>query len=70
MREDGARTLLTVLVYLNGDVEGGATRFPDARISVAPVAGRACVFPHLLSHEGVVVQRGTKYALRTNVVFA
>jgi prolyl 4-hydroxylase len=70
-RDDGARTLLTVLVYLNGgaDVEGGATHFPDARFSVAPATGRACVFPHLLLHEGAVVERGTKYALRTNVVF-
>lgn len=70
VQDDGARTLLTVLVYLNGDVVGGATRFPDVDISVAPVAGRACVFPHLLLHEGVVVDRGIKYALRTNVLFS
>jgi prolyl 4-hydroxylase len=69
-RADGARTLLTVLVYLNDDIEGGATRFPDADVAIAPATGRACVFPHLLLHEGAVVARGTKYALRTNVVFA
>jgi prolyl 4-hydroxylase len=70
VRDDGARTLLTVLVYLNGDVDGGATRFPEAQLDVQPVAGRVCIFPHVLLHEGAVVERGTKYALRTNVVFA
>lgn len=71
--DDGSRTLLTVLVYLNGDVVGGATRFNTGagRIDeVVPAAGRACVFLHLLEHEGSPVVSGTKYVVRTNVVFS
>lgn len=68
--DDGTRTLLTVLVYLNDDVDGGETRFPDDNFGVSPRVGRVCVFPHDVRHEGVVVTRGTKYALRTNVFFA
>ncbi len=73
--DDGARTLVTVLVYLNGgeagkELVGGQTRFSDLGIEVTPARGRACLFPHVLPHEGVVVEAGTKYLLRTNVLFA
>ena len=63
-------TLLTVLVYLNEGFEGGATRFQEhLEAVVVPVAGRAAVFQHKIRHEGEAVGSGTKYALRTDVLY-
>ncbi len=64
-------TLLTVLVYLNEGFEGGATRFCEqVEAVVDPVVGRAAVFQHKIRHEGEPVRTGTKYALRTDVLYA
>ena len=64
-------TLHTVLIYFNGDFEGGETRFTeqvdDQRIT--PKAGLAAIFQHKIRHEGCPVIRGSKYALRTDVIF-
>lgn len=59
----------TVLMYLNDDFEGGATDFPLARCSVAPVKGMAAVFTSMKDgqiikeskHAGMPVARGTKW---------
>jgi hypothetical protein len=48
--------------------EGGATQFRWE--TVQPQAGMALVFPHRLSHQGTTVTRGTKYVLRTDVMYA
>ncbi|GLC32956.1 hypothetical protein PLESTB_000387000 [Pleodorina starrii] len=75
---------LTFLVYLNEDFEGGSTTFytPAApgsgccleAHSVKPVAGNILVFPHgdtlgSLVHEGSAVTRGSKYVIRTEVLY-
>lgn len=66
-RPDGsARSLWTLIVYLNGDCEGGETRILGE--DVRPVTGRAVAFPHHLYHEGREVRAGRKYALRTDVM--
>eukprot|EP00931_Biecheleriopsis_adriatica_P072758 TRINITY_DN47170_c0_g1_i1.p1 TRINITY_DN47170_c0_g1~~TRINITY_DN47170_c0_g1_i1.p1 ORF type:complete len:696 (+),score=167.85 TRINITY_DN47170_c0_g1_i1:44-2089(+) len=80
----GTRSKLTFIVYLNDDCEGGCTTFfvpnpgeegtLDAR-PVQPRMGSATVFPHgdtgvPLLHEGSSVTSGTKYLLRTDVVYA
>ena len=63
-------SLLTVLVYLNDDFEGGETRFMEQiEQTVTPAAGSAIVFQHKVRHEGCPVRRGTKYALRTDVMY-
>lgn len=63
-------TLLTVLVYLNGGFEGGSTRFHEQLSDVVvPVPGRAAVFQHKVRHEGEPVEAGTKYALRTDILY-
>lgn len=63
-------TLHTVLVYFNADFEGGETRFiePVAEL-VVPMAGRVAIFQHKLRHEGCPVRSGTKYAMRTDVIY-
>ncbi|GFR47192.1 hypothetical protein Agub_g8784 [Astrephomene gubernaculifera] len=75
---------LTFLVYLNDDFEGGATTFYTPAPagsgacleahSVKPVAGNISVFPHgdtlgSLVHEGAAVTRGSKYVIRTEVLY-
>ncbi|GIL75923.1 hypothetical protein Vretimale_5604 [Volvox reticuliferus] len=75
---------LTFLVYLNDDFEGGATTFYTPAQqgsgccleahSVRPVAGNILVFPHgdtqgSLVHEGSAVTRGSKYVIRTEVLY-
>lgn len=66
---DGDRSLLTFMVYLNGDVEGGETDFPELSLRFSPVAGRGLFFQHRVLHAGRRVLRGTKYVLRSDVVY-
>ncbi|MFP5392969.1 MAG: prolyl hydroxylase family protein [Gammaproteobacteria bacterium] len=58
---------LTFLIYLNDDFEGGATEF--RRDVIEPRAGSALVFPHKLTHQGREIISGTKYVLRTDVMY-
>jgi len=40
------------------------------RFAVRPPVGSAVVFDHLLLHEGAEVTRGTKYAVRSDLIYA
>lgn len=60
-------SLLTFMVYLNADFEGGSTDFGWERVQ--PAQGTALVFPHRLRHQGSVVTGGVKYVLRTDVMY-
>nr|WP_315204865.1 2OG-Fe(II) oxygenase [uncultured Albidiferax sp.] len=63
-------SLLTALVYLNEDFKGGETRFMEQVESViTPTTGSAVFFQHKVRHEGCEVLEGTKYALRTDVMY-
>ena len=63
-------TLLTVLVYLNDDFEGGETRFMEqVEAEIAPKPGRVAIFQHKIRHEGCEVIRGRKYAMRSDVIY-
>lgn len=68
----------TVMIYLNNgggaDFEGGATLFhardaSNQTTTVVPQAGSVLVFDHNLYHEGEKVRSGTKYAIRTDMMF-
>ena len=63
-------TLHTVLAYFNDDFEGGETVFQEQldRV-VAPRAGMVAIFQHKLRHEGRPVLRGSKYAMRSDVIY-
>lgn len=70
-------SFFTVMLYLNGELEGGATNFlqsPDEGgalvTAVQPEAGMAIVFPHYLFHEGEVLRAGHKYIFRTDLMYA
>jgi hypothetical protein len=63
-------TLYTVLVYFNDDFEGGETRFCDELDeTIVPRRGLTAIFQHKLRHEGCPVRRGTKYAMRSDVLY-
>lgn len=76
------RSRLTMLLYLNDNFEGGHTTFfvPSATVGVLntqaiiPRMGCITFFPHgdtnaSLLHEGSAVEKGTKYILRTDVLY-
>lgn len=62
-------SLLTFMVYLNEEFEGGATKFLDLGIDVKPKTGLALFFQHSLLHEGSLVHEGVKYVLRTDIMY-
>jgi hypothetical protein len=72
------RSAYTFMLYLNGDVAGGATEFhlrtygrvrdDDPVIRVQPEPGKALVFPHHVLHRGAPVAAGRKYVMRTDVM--
>jgi prolyl 4-hydroxylase len=63
-------TLLSVLVYLNGNFQGGETRFMEQiERLVIPKPGLVAIFQHKIRHEGCTVIQGTKYAMRTDVIY-
>ncbi len=77
-------TYFTLLIYLNTengkDLQGGATNFYRGKnvkraklvLSFAPCRGVALVhehFPSCMLHEGEEVRHGTKYLMRTDVVY-
>ncbi|KAK3842549.1 MAG: hypothetical protein J3R72DRAFT_367921 [Linnemannia gamsii] len=66
----------TVLIYLNGerdsDLLGGETVFYPKGVAVKPERGLLLVHKHgdeCMLHEALIVQRGFKYVLRTDVVY-
>lgn len=66
---DGRRSLLTFMVYLNEGFEGGTTTFPEQKQVVVPRTGMALLFQHMLLHSGERVVSGTKYVLRSDILF-
>jgi prolyl 4-hydroxylase len=60
-------SLLTFLIYLNADFEGGDTQFRWE--TVRPQEGMLLVFPHKQSHQGAEISAGTKYVLRSDVMY-
>lgn len=79
------KSFLTVHLYLNGggqdddgeEIKGGATRFgvdfenpKEDKVDVDPKQGSVLIFQQRdMYHEGVEVQKGTKYTLRTDVIY-
>lgn len=67
--EGGAQSLLTLVVYLNDDFEGGETEFPELGRTIVPRRGSALLFQHRVLHIASRVQRGEKLVLRTDLVY-
>jgi hypothetical protein len=67
--DERTRSLLTFMVYLNDDFEGGATEFVDFKRIIVPKPGMALLFQHMVNHAGNRVTAGTKYVLRSDVLY-
>jgi prolyl 4-hydroxylase len=67
IRNNKEASYFTFMIYLNDNFTGGATTFKD--IVVKPKQGTALVFYHYLEHEGSEVTEGTKYVLRSDIMF-
>ena len=76
------QSLMTVMVYLNEDFDGGETRFFDEsqrhyeaaslsklKYSYKPRMGDAMIFYSQHTHDGSELIRGKKYILRTEIMF-
>lgn len=73
------KTHYTLHLYLNGEneedeLEGGATSFlskdETRRLDVNPKTGSVLIFQHRsLYHEGAIVTKGTKYTMRTDLLY-
>jgi predicted 2-oxoglutarate/Fe(II)-dependent dioxygenase YbiX len=68
-RPNGEQSLLTFMLYLNEDFEGGETNFTGG-VSIKPETGMVLVFQHQLTHEGAAVTKGRKYVLRSDIMFS
>ena len=74
-RPDGSeRSYLTIQLYLNEGFTGGNTTFLSNHSDkedkgVVPKPGRILVFQHDILHEGSVLVRGTKYTMRTDIMY-
>jgi predicted 2-oxoglutarate/Fe(II)-dependent dioxygenase YbiX len=66
-RPNEEKSKLTCILYLNDDFDGGETRVKD--VMVGPRRGMALIFRHEFAHEGRPVLNGTKYVLRTDVMY-
>ncbi len=76
-RDNGQKSYLTLLIYLNDAFEGGETLFDDScseesfdDVVVIPQPGMALFFEHSTYHKGEVVTEGTKYVMRTDVMYS
>ena len=58
-----------LLLYLSDGFVGGDTLFNDLNLRVIPRTGMALLFEHLILHEGCAVLGGTKYVLRSDVMY-
>jgi hypothetical protein len=70
-RENGERSHLTFMVYLNAGFKGGETTFGRIHdpFRIVPETGMALIFYHGLEHEGTRVYQGRKYVLRSDVMY-
>lgn len=67
-RNDKEFSLYSLVIYLNANFIGGQTTFRKL-CSVLPEEGKALLFYHPLKHEGKEIISGTKYVLRTDIMF-
>jgi len=67
-RNEQERSFFSFIMYLNDDFEGGETEFRKL-FSIKPEKGAALLFHHPYRHEGKEILSGTKYVLRTDIMY-
>ena len=83
-KKKGHRSHITIILYLNENCYGGQTRFVAEEpgvdieydintetygVDVIPKTGSVLVFQHDLLHQGVLLESGVKYIIRSDVMF-
>lgn len=68
-RNENEVSMITLLVYLNEDFIGGETEFVMPWAKVTPTTGKLLLFAHKQLHKGNPVFEGTKYVLRSDVMY-
>jgi prolyl 4-hydroxylase len=68
-RNETETSKITLLLYLNEDFEGGNTTLVLEGQEVEPKEGMLFLFEHRIMHCGRPVTEGTKYVLRTDVMY-
>jgi prolyl 4-hydroxylase len=70
VRNHAEQSFYTFMVYLNHDFAGGETSFMvEPEKMIVPEAGMALLFQHHIIHEGCPVRVGTKYVIRTDLMY-
>jgi len=61
--DDNRAPVLSVVLYLNDNYEGGELHFKDQNVSIKPSAGSLIAFPSVAPyyHQSMVVTKGIKY---------
>lgn len=67
IRNEEEASYYTFMIYLNDNYSGGETIFNNCTIK--PVQGALLIFLHQLEHEGAEILSGTKYILRTDIMY-
>ncbi|CAB9514415.1 P4Hc [Seminavis robusta] len=72
----GETSRVTLLLYLNEGYQGGNTRMlrtfnPSSKgRDIVPRAGSVLLFEHECLHEGVTLEKGRKYVVRTDLMYS
>eukprot|EP01126_Amoeba_proteus_P066217 TRINITY_DN9535_c0_g2_i1.p1 TRINITY_DN9535_c0_g2~~TRINITY_DN9535_c0_g2_i1.p1 ORF type:complete len:239 (+),score=29.68 TRINITY_DN9535_c0_g2_i1:79-717(+) len=72
-RKNGERSWLTLQLYLNEGFQGGETTIildSGLRIPIIPKTGMVLIFQHDIVHEGSVLLGGTKYTIRSDIMYS
>lgn len=69
LKKDGGKVtpLLTAILYLNDDYEGGEINFIDDGLCIKPKAGSMIVFPSDIQHEVLELKSGNRYMIQTYI---
>jgi len=68
-KSDTEKSKITLLLYLNEDFVGGNTTLVLEGQEIEPKEGMLFLFEHKIMHCGRPVTEGTKYVLRTDVMY-
>ncbi len=69
VRSETEKSLITLLIYLNEEFEGGTTYLIGINENIYPKTGMLLLFDHKILHAGMSVTTGSKYVLRTDVMY-
>eukprot|EP01084_Bolivina_argentea_P103680 185672_1 len=74
IRPNGEYSQITFLLYLNNNFKGAKTNFldpmdHDSKHAAKITSGMVVMFQHNIFHEGAILEEGTKYIIRTDVMY-